>query len=221
MRSLLAIGAGGTIAWIAFGAHAEVPLLDQFDLAMHETGHLVMGFMPRLVVFMAGSVAQVAFPIVMAAYFGLRRRDAAAAGFLLVWAGTSARDVSVYAGDAVRQALPLIGGGEHDWANILGANGFDALQHTAGVARSIEIVGWCLVGAGMALAALPILRPVTAVETEADDLPPAPPSSTDAWIAATSLPFKHERDAPDTNPDTGEVPGSEETAHPRQHSAMS
>ena len=104
------------VMWIlSWGAHAVGTSASLFDanvfyLAVHETGHLLAAFMPRLVMFIAGSAAQVAFPLAMAGYFWVRRRDAAAAGFCLAWAGTSARDVSVYAGDAVRQALPLVGG---------------------------------------------------------------------------------------------------------------
>lgn len=190
---LVALVAAG-ITWVAFGMDREVPLLDQFDLAVHETGHLLAAFMPRLVMFIAGSAAQVAFPLAMAGYFWVRRRDAAAAGFCLAWAGTSARDVSVYAGDAVRQALPLVGGGEHDWANILGPRGFDALGSTAGVARSIEILGLVVAAAGVIIAAGPIMSRQRSPRESAEG--PAERSSPagDPWVAAASLPFKHERE---------------------------
>jgi len=192
-RPLAALIAAAGISAIAFVAHLDVPFLDQFDLAVHETGHLLTGFMPQLMMFMAGSGAQVLFPLGMAAYFGIRRRDGAAAAFCLAWAGTSARDVSIYAGDAVSQALPLIGGGQHDWAHILGPSGFDALDHTAGVARSIEIAGIVLATAGIVLAAREIVvavrtrhrEPVRVVHPSADREP---------WAAAASLPFRHERD---------------------------
>lgn len=36
----------------------------------------------------------------------------------LAWAGTAARDASVYIADAPVEALPLIGG-DHDWAFLL------------------------------------------------------------------------------------------------------
>ena len=194
-RSLLAAASGAGVAWIAFGANREVPLFDQFDLAVHETGHLVTAFMPRLMMFMAGSAAQVLFPVAMAVYFWLRRRDLAAAGFCLAWAGTSARDVSIYTGDAIRQALPLIGGGEHDWAYILGPNGFDALEHTAGVAHAIETAGLVMAVGGVVLAAWPILAgrrdSLPAAEVGSERLP----SDPDAWAAAAALPFKHDREA--------------------------
>jgi hypothetical protein len=188
----VALIAATGISAIAFVAHLDVPFLDQFDLAVHETGHLLTGFLPELVMFMAGSAAQVLFPLAMAAYFGIRRRDGTAAAFCLAWAGTSARDVSVYAGDAVSQALPLIGGGQHDWAHILGPSGFDALGQTAAVARSIEMLGMFLATAGVTVAAREI---VVAVRTR-HRIPVFvdPPADREPWVAAASLPFRHERD---------------------------
>lgn len=183
----LAVAVSAGISALAFVAHREVPLLDQFDLAVHETGHLIAAFMPRMVMFVAGSAAQVMFPLAMAAYFWLRRRDAGASGFCLAWAGTSVRDVSVYAGDAVRQALPLIGGGEHDWAYILGPEGFDALASTSAVARTIEVAGavLCLLGIAVTVATLVPRRAVGAI-------PQTVVSTTDPWVAAASLPFRYE-----------------------------
>src|SRR3989304_10221754 len=97
--------------WYAFGAGSPVPLFDWFDLGVHEAGHLVAAPFGEITMFIGGSFAQIAFPLVMAWYFGIRRRDRAAGGFCLAWAGASAWDVSVYAGDAVAQSLPLVGGG--------------------------------------------------------------------------------------------------------------
>ena len=57
----------------------------------------------------------------------------------LFWLGESLLNVSVYAGDAVRQALPLVGGGEHDWTYLLTETGL--IAHTAGVAKFIFLCG--------------------------------------------------------------------------------
>ena len=174
------------IAWCAFGRHRPVPLLDWFDLAIHETGHLIAAPFPDVAMFLAGSVAQVLFPLAMAAYFGLRRRDTAAAGFCLAWAGTSAWDVSVYAGDAVAQNLPLVGGGQHDWTWIL--SHFGVLDRTADVAGAIENGGLLLAVAGIALG-LAALLPARS------RLIPAPSPrilGEDPWAQAARLPFRHE-----------------------------
>lgn len=191
-QPLVAASAAAAISWFAFVAHREVPILDWFDLAIHEAGHLAAAFLPRLAMFMAGSVAQVAFPVAMALYFALRRGDLPAAGFCTAWAGTSAWDVSVYAGDAINQSLPLVGGGEHDWAYILGPQGFDALHMTGAVAGFIEFSGAVLavLGIGLAISAALGGRRQSTVAL----LPSATvhASEIDPWIAAASLPFRHE-----------------------------
>lgn len=208
-RPLTGAAIGAVITWFAFVANRQVPILDWFDLAVHEAGHLIALPLPRLGMFLAGSIAQVAFPLAMAAYFWTRSRDAAASGFCLAWAGTSAWDVSVYAGDAVAQSLPLVGGGEHDWAYILGPRGFDALHMTDAIAGFIEFSGavLALLGIGVALrsalaglsdrAGISVGRPAPAVASTADD----------PWLAAASLPFRH-TDEEGTRYRSSEVKGS-------------
>ena len=177
----------GLVAWFAFGAARPVPLLDGFDLAIHESGHLLAAFLPEVAMFAAGSVAQVAFPLAMAGYFGIRRRDPAAAGFCLVWAGTSLWDVSVYAADAVSQSLPLVGGGQHDWAYLLGH--FGALDSTARIAGVIESAGGLMAAAGFAAIALAL------VPARRRAVQPAMRTKFvggDPWVAASRLPFRHD-----------------------------
>jgi hypothetical protein len=170
------------IAAAAFVLQRPVPFLDLFDLGIHELGHLLAAPLPRLAMFLAGSVAQVAFPLGIAAYFLLHRRDRAAAGLCLAWAGTSARDVSIYAGDAVARSLPLIGG-EHDWAYILGPRGFDALGHTGAVAAAIEVLGAALAVAGITLAASAVHAAWTERRVISIRVPSAMPSAPigDPW----------------------------------------
>ena len=146
-RSAVAIGAVLAIGWIAYGLQRPVPILDWFDLGIHEAGHLIAFPLPELAMFMAGSVLQIAVPLGLAWYFWLTQRDRAALAFCLGWAGTSARDVALYIADAKAQLLPLVGGGEHDWAYILGR--LDALDRTESVAGFVSAVGVVLLGAGV------------------------------------------------------------------------
>ncbi|MBI5158110.1 MAG: hypothetical protein HZA58_08905 [Acidimicrobiia bacterium] len=182
--------ASATAAWFAFGSRSPVPILDWFDLGVHEAGHLLAFPLPEIAMFMAGSVAQVAFPLVMAWYFGLRRRDPAAGGFCLVWAGTSAWDVSVYAADAVSQQLPLIGGGQHDWAYIL--RYYDALHLTAGVARGIEAAGAILALTGLVVVAFALFPSRAVRPASATGIPAPVAAGADLWLEASRLPFRHE-----------------------------
>ncbi len=199
-RYALGAAAALAIGVVAFGYEQPVPGLDQFDLGMHELGHLLAGLMPRMVMFLAGSVMQVAVPLCLAAYFLLRRKEWASAGFCLAWAGTSARDVAVYVADAPVQALPLIGGGTHDWAYLLGPQGFDCLDRAAGVARFIEVLGLLMVIGGVGVCLWPaasrlwdrhrarVAPVVAALKPQVAAADPADPAG-DPWLAAAaSLP---------------------------------
>lgn len=196
-RYLVAAIVAGAVGWFAFIAHREVPILDLFDLGIHEVGHLVFGFAPRLLMFVAGSAAQVLVPLGLAWYFGIRRGDLAGGGFCLAWAGASMWDVSVYVADAPVQALPLIGGGQHDWAYLLGPQGWNAMHLSDEIAGFIEYSGAVLAAAGILVA---LAGMVSGLRREQ----PAPlrgvPDSRlsgepDPWIAAARLPFVHDRAA--------------------------
>jgi hypothetical protein len=148
-----------------------------------------------MVMFVAGSFLQVAVPLGLAYYFGYLRRDAAGGGFCLVWAGASAWDVSVYIADAPVQALPLIGGGQHDWAYLLGPNGWDALHLADEIAGFIDFSGAVLavVGIGIALwsAGAGLVRKPTVTPAVIEERSPVPIGG-DPWLEAAKLPFKHE-----------------------------
>lgn len=209
----------GVISWFAFVADRPVPGLDWVDLGVHELGHMITVFLPRLLYFMAGSFFQIAVPAGLAAYFFWRQRDLAATGFCMAWAGTSAWDVSVYIADAPVQALPLIGGGTHDWAYILGPGQFDAIDRAGSIAGFVETMGLITAVGGVGLALWPALTWVAAgvrggssvpedpevtaervidVEPPTPWTPPAQPSTAaaaspaDPWLTAAQLPFYHE-----------------------------
>ncbi|HUU62070.1 MAG TPA: hypothetical protein VMX37_06770 [Acidimicrobiia bacterium] len=155
-RYVVAAVVSATIGWVAFGAGRPVPILDQFDLGVHEAGHLLTGPLPDLVMFLAGSAAQVAVPLALGAYFLWGRKEWASAGFCTAWAATSVRDVGVYIADAPRQALPLVGGGTHDWAWLLGPHEFNCLDQAGAIARGVEVGGLVLAVAGVALCLWPL-----------------------------------------------------------------
>lgn len=192
----MAAGFASVVTWFPFAAHREVPILDWFDLGMHEVGHMVTVFAPRMVMFLAGSVFQVAVPLALAWYFGYHQRDAAGTGFCLAWAGASAWDVSVYIADAPVQTLPLIGGGEHDWAYLLGGRGWDVIHLSDEIAGFVELGGGVAAAAGIGIALWAMFsslaRGPRVVESTAPLKRPAVRSGVDPWMAATKLPFHHE-----------------------------
>jgi hypothetical protein len=158
----LAAGLGAAvISLFAFILREPVPVFDWVDLGVHELGHMLVMAGPRMFHFLAGSVAQVAVPTALAVYFLWKQKDLAGAGFCLAWAGTSMWDVSVYIADAPIQALPLIGGGTHDWGYLLGPQGWDALSQAGSIAGFVDFLGMAMAGLGMGGALWPAVRHAT------------------------------------------------------------
>lgn len=101
----------------AFSAGHWVPILDSANLALHEAGHPIVGlFSERLMVY-GGTIFQLAFPGAVAWHFR-RAGNPVGQAIGLVWLGENLLNVARYMADAQTQALPLVGGGEHDWAEI-------------------------------------------------------------------------------------------------------
>ncbi len=147
---------------LSFGRGERIPLLGWIDLAVHEFGHVATAWLPEVATAMAGSVAQVLLPLLVCAHF-LHRREPLSAMLCLAWAGTSARDVSVYVADAPYEALQLIGG-YHDWAFVLGPEGFDAIGSAGAVASFVSGMGLVMVVLAVAgCLATPVLRARLAV----------------------------------------------------------
>jgi len=112
--------------------------LDGIDLAIHETGHLVFGPFGEVIGFAGGTLFQLIVPATFVLYFA-KRGDRHAATVALWWIAQNLWNISVYVRDARAQELPLVGGGEHDWAYLLGR--FGLLAHDQGVGRAVHAIG--------------------------------------------------------------------------------
>jgi len=156
-RNLAAAAACAALGLLAFGRDARVPLLGWIDLCVHEFGHVATMVAPPLVTAMAGSVAQVALPLALAAAFWRVRREPLSAMVCLAWAGTSAHDAAAYIADAPDERLELIGG-THDWAYALGPEGLDALARAGAIAGAVRGVGFLMVVLATAWCLLSPLR---------------------------------------------------------------
>jgi len=113
-------------------------LIDGVDLGIHETGHLVFGGFGEFVQFAGGTLMQLLMPLAFVGYF-LRRRDRHAATVALWWVAQNLWNISVYIADARAEELPLVGGGEHDWAYMLGRLGW--LARDTAIARGVHHAG--------------------------------------------------------------------------------
>ena len=124
--------------------------LDSLDLAIHETGHIVFGAFGEVIQFAGGTLFQLIVPAAFVWYFA-KRGDRHAATVPLWWLAQNLWNISVYVRDARAQELPLVGGGEHDWAYLLGR--FGLLAHDQGIGNAVHAAGTiiCVVALGAGL----------------------------------------------------------------------
>lgn len=104
--------------WLAFRTEDHwVPVLDSFNLVIHEAGHPLIGMLSGPLMVYGGTILQLAFPLIFAVHF---YRECHTTGFAIsvVWLGENLLNVGRYMADARAQLLPLVGGGEHDWTEI-------------------------------------------------------------------------------------------------------
>jgi len=140
--------------WIAFDP-MQGSFLDNVDLPIHETGHLLFNPFGEFMMIAGGSIFQVLFPLVFVGYFLWhdKRYSAAIVG---LWVGQSILNVWVYAADAVAGQLVLTSGltgsegGFHDWNYLLTATGL--LGSTDLVAGFIRMIGTLTIIAAAAAA---------------------------------------------------------------------
>ena len=129
--------------WIAWDP-MQGSFLDNVDLPIHETGHLLFRPFGEFMMIAGGSLFQVIYPLVFAGYFAWRRQFYSMA-IVMLWVGQSILNVWVYASDAIVMQLVLTSGftgsegSFHDWNYLLTATGL--LESTKGVAKVIRFVG--------------------------------------------------------------------------------
>ena len=113
--------------------------LDDANLLFHEAGHLIFGLFGPTMGLYGGTLGQLVFPVISVAVF-LGQRSFTSAAVALLWFFENLFNIAPYVADARSQALPLLGGGEHDWTNILSRWG--ALQYDAAIAMTLIVIGW-------------------------------------------------------------------------------
>ena len=88
---------------------ADWRFVDNFNLVIHEAGHILFIPFGQFITIAGGSLFQVIVPAVFAVYFYYQEKYFSSA-LVLFMVGESLLNVSVYAGDAVTMQLPLLGG---------------------------------------------------------------------------------------------------------------
>ena len=116
-----------------------VPLLDHFNLALHESGHLLFAILGNTMSLYGGTLMQFVFPVAVTWHFWrLQQPLSAAVG--VAWGLENVQYVAFYLADARAQQLPLVGGGEHDWFNILSRWGL--LHWDTRLASLLNLLSW-------------------------------------------------------------------------------
>ncbi|CAN5364211.1 hypothetical protein BH10ACI2_BH10ACI2_06690 [soil metagenome] len=128
--------------WIAYDP-MQGSFLDNVDLAIHETGHLLFRILGEFMGIAGGSLFQVILPAIFVGYF-VWNKSYYSAAIVLLWVGQSILNVWVYAADAVVMQLVLTSGftgsegSFHDWNYLLTATGLiGSTKKVAGVIRFI------------------------------------------------------------------------------------
>lgn len=129
------------ILWFANTGERWVPILDSANLAFHEAGHPLFGILSRRLGVYGGTLMQLLIPAAAVVSFW-RQGHALAFGLMLVWFNQNLFNIARYMGDARAQILPLVGGGDHDWTEILTRWGVLHLDGTlSGTLRFFAWVG--------------------------------------------------------------------------------
>jgi len=138
--------------WIAYDP-MQGSFLDNVDLAIHETGHLIFRILGEFMGIAGGSLFQVIVPIVFVGYF-VWQRSFYSAAIVLLWVGQSTLNVWVYAADAVVMQLVLTSGftgsegSFHDWNYLLTTTGLiNSTKTVAGIIRFFGTITIIIAGA--------------------------------------------------------------------------
>jgi hypothetical protein len=142
---------GGTLAATAFCIYAMASqdgflFPDHANLAFHEFGHIFFGLFGSMIGFWGGTLMQLGVPLGILIYF-LMKKERAGVFFCLFWFGENMLNIAVYMHDARSLALPLVGGGEHDWNVILGH--MKLLRHDQSIAAAVRDCGWFIMVASI------------------------------------------------------------------------
>jgi len=122
--------------------------LDSLDLAIHEAGHLVFAFGGETLMLLGGTLLQLLVPLAFVVALW-RQGDRHGATVPLWWLGQNCWNISVYIKDARAQELPLVGGGEHDWALLLGQAGW--LERDQAIGGAVYFLGVVLYAAAIVI----------------------------------------------------------------------
>ena len=114
------------------------------EFGVHEASHLIIFFLPSILVAAAGSIGEMTFTYLIL-YATLKAKSYFASVFAGLWVMLAMNSAGRYMADARSQELPLIGPGEvvkHDWNYVFGQLGW--LNVDTLIGDSIRGLGDCI-----------------------------------------------------------------------------
>jgi hypothetical protein len=158
-----AVGAVLLIAvwgWFALVENDQTPLFVYFNIAVHETGHVLFRPFGELTMLIMGSGFEVLFPFLVGVAFLIVKKDLVATSVCFGWTASALASAATYIADADEGRLALLGAtgpdAAGDWERILGAEFFDKVflaDRIAAIVRSAGFVLW-FVALGIAVATI-------------------------------------------------------------------
>jgi len=116
-----------------------VPLLDSLNLVFHEAGHPLFSPFGETLHILGGTLMQLLVPFAVLVTCW-HKRQAIGAALAGTWLFQNGFNIARYMADAREQALPLVGGGEHDWATLFGNWG--VLPKDLAYAATVRHLAW-------------------------------------------------------------------------------
>ena len=130
--------------WFHFFETAHwVPLLDGANLLIHEAGHPLFGLVVPSWTVYGGTIFQLALPLLFTRHF-YQQGQVAGRAFGLLWLSENLLNIARYMADVRQQNLPLVGGGMHDWYEILSR--WALLDYDEYLAKGLRLVALLLIG---------------------------------------------------------------------------
>jgi len=137
--------------------HSSWCFLDYANLAFHEAGHLFLSFAGKTLHYLGGTLGQLLVPGLLIVHFLVRQRQPFAAALCAWWVGQNLVSIAIYMADARSLALPLVGGGDHDWNELFYQFGLLTEPAVARAASTTHALGVLLMLMGLAWSAYFIL----------------------------------------------------------------
>lgn len=136
--------------WMATDADGYLRIVDDINLVIHEAGHPLFGFFGELPGWWGGTLMELLVPGAIAVAFWFQR-SALSLAFAAIWFFENLHYVAWYIADASIEALPLVGGGEHDWNFLLTHYGL--LQQDTQIAHVVNTLSYVGIFASLVFAA--------------------------------------------------------------------